>query len=193
MLMMLFIMNLPDSVIDTIPVFLARKFFQVSFGIPTAFIDISAEPILDTTATTDHDYSPDSTSEEFVSAEQHILGSLGSFRAKLYYRMDYQPKTHIEIIRHQTRVFLHGFVPSFTMLRSLASVSYSWLRAIYKEISDELFVVLNDLERASQEWELPYRVLCSTQEEYIARFTGRVVRNLFIGRVNVPVIRQRLS
>ena len=76
------------------------------------------------------------------------------------------------------------------MLRSLASVSYSWLQAISKEISHELFVVLNDLDRASQEWELPYRVLCSTQEEYIARFTGRVVRNLFFGRVNVPVVRR---
>ena len=182
-------MNLPDSVIDTIPTFLARKFFQVLFGIPTAFIDIYAEPISDTTATTDHDYSPDSANDEFVSAEQHILGCLGSFRAKLYHRMDYQPKTHIEIIRHRTRVFLHGFVPSFTMLRSLASVSYSWLQAISKEISHELFVVLNDLERASQQWELPYRALCSTQEEYIARFTGRVVRNLFFGRVNVPVVR----
>ena len=189
MLTLLLKTDLPDSVIDMIPTFLARKFFQVSFSIPTAFIDISAEPTPDTTATTDHDYTPDSTNDEFVSGEQYILGCLGSFRAKLYHRMDYQPKTRIEIIRHRARIFLHGFVPAFTMLRSLASASYGWLRAISKEISHEHFVVLNDLERASQEWELPYRVLCSTLEEYIARFTGRVARNLFFGRVNVPVIR----
>ena len=182
-------MILPDSVIDTIPTFLARKFFQVSFSIPTAFMDLSAEPVSDTTATTDHDYSPDSTNDEFASGEQHILGCLGSFRAKLYHRMDYQPKTRMAIIRHRTRVFLHGFVPAFTMLRSLAAVSYGWLQTISKEISHEFFVVLNDLERASREWQLPYRVLCSTQDEYIARFTGRVVRNLFVGRVNVPVVR----
>ena len=65
-------MDLPDSVIDMVPTFLARKFFQVSFSIPTAFINISAEPTPDTTAITDHDYSPDSTNDEFVSGEQHI-------------------------------------------------------------------------------------------------------------------------
>ena len=187
--MMLHQMDLPDTVTDMIRAFLARKFFQVSFSIPTAFINIAAEPTPDTTATTDNDYSPDSTNEEFASAEQYILGCLGSFRAKLYHRMDYQPKTHIEIIRYRTRIFLHGFIPAFDTLRSLASVSYTWLRAISKEISRERYVILNDLERASHEWELPYRVLCSTQDEYIARFTGRVVRNLFLGRVNVPAIR----
>ena len=179
--MMLHQMDLPDTVTDMIPAFLARKFFQVSFSIPTAFINIAAEPTPDTTATTDNDYSPDSTNEEFASAEQYILGCLGSFRAKLYHRMDY--------IRSRARIFLHGFIPAFDMLRSLASVSYTWLRAISKEISHEHYVILNDLERASHEWELPYRVLCSTQDEYIARFTGRVVRNLFLGRVNVPPIR----
>ena len=178
--MLLLKMDLPDSVIDMIPTFLARKFFQVSFSIPTAFIDISAEPTPDTTAITDHDYSPDSTNDEFVSGEQHILSCLRSYRAKMYHRMDYQPKTRLEIIRHRTRIYFHGFIPAFTTLRSLASVSYTWLRAISKEISQE---------RASQEWALPYRVLCSTQEEYIARFTGRVVRNLLSGRVNVPAIR----
>ena len=114
--MLLLKMDLPDSVIDMIPTFLARKFFQVSLSTPTAFIDISAEPTPDTTAITDHDYSPDSTNDEFVSGEQHILSCLGSYRAKMYRRMDYQPKTRVEIIRHRARIYFHGFIPAFTTL-----------------------------------------------------------------------------
>ena len=179
-------MDLPDSVVDAIPAFVARRYFQVSFSIPTAFIDIFAEPVADNTATTDHDYSPDSTNDEFVSGEEHITSCLVSFRAKV---ATWNPDTRLQITRHRTRVYFYGFAPSFTTLRSLASVSFTWLQAVYKEISKEHFVIFNDLERASQEGELPYRILCSTHDAYVARYTGRVVRNLFWGRVNVPAIR----
>ena len=71
---------------------------------------------------------------------------------------------------------------------SLAAVSRDWFQAFSNVVNGERCLITDDLEPASHEWALPYRVLRSTQDEYIARFTGRVVRNLQWGRVVIPEV-----
>ena len=115
-------MDLPESVLAAIPEFVARRFVQLSFSIPTAFIDILAEPVAENTAITDNEYSPDSTTDEFISGEEHIISCLVSFRAKV---TDWNPKTCLRITRHRTRVYSIGVAPSFTRLSTLESVSYA--------------------------------------------------------------------
>ena len=181
-------MDLPDSALDGIAEFLSRRFVQLSFSIPTAFLDILAEPVTDTAAVTDHEHSPDSATSEFMSGEDHIISSLVAFRARATTR---NPKMCIRIIRHRSQVHLTAFSHSFARVVSLAAVSRDWFQAFANVVSGERCLITDDLERASREWELPYRVLRSTQDEYIGRFTGRVVRNLQWGRVVIPQIDDR--
>ena len=178
-------MDLPNCGLAGAVEFLSRRFVHLAFHIPTAFLDILGESTTNNAATTDRESSPDSDAQEFLSGEDHIIGVLVSFRARVTVR---DPKACWRIIRHRNRVYFMGFSHSLARLATLAAVSREWLQTLFDEGSGEEYLIVADLERASREWGLPFRVLRSSQDGYVARFTGRTVSNLLRGRIVVPIL-----
>ena len=178
-------MALPDSLITGAADFLIHRLLEVSFSIAHAFTDVVAGPIAGPTAVTDYETSPDSDASQFISGEEFITASLFRFRSSILVTGP-RLTPHLQVLRYRARVFLHGSTISVPILVGLASVSRSWLFALANFTRDQVIVCFEDVEGASERWELPYRVLLSTPTEYLARFTGRVVQNLGRRRVTSP-------
>ena len=177
-------MTLPSCGLVGAVEFLARRFVHLAFHVPTAFLDILNEPHPNSGVTADRESSPDTDAQEFLTGEEYILGVLISYPARLNIG---DPRACLHIVRHRSRIYFLGFSHSVARLVTMAAVSRGWLQAVFDEVSGQEQIIVADLERASSEWGLPFRVLCNSPDEYVARFTGRVVRNLLRRRIVVPL------
>ena len=97
------------------------------------------------------------------------------------------PTMRPDLVRHHARAYFTGLMLCTTRIAALAAVSSSWFRSVLTELSDEWCLRTHYLEQVSRANRLPCEIIKCTEDEYIARYTGRVCRNLQWGRIVSPL------
>ena len=165
--------------------YIVRRYIQVSFSLPEASQSLSdSEQRNHQSAVASDEEFVDSATREFLFAEDYVVNSLVGLRAREWNRA---PQMQMSLVRRRNRAYLTGISHSFGRSACLAAVSQSWLRAMISEIAGYWCLIFEDLEEVSRANNFPYRVLHNTDDEYVARYTGRVCSSLQWGRGIHPV------
>ena len=178
-----FHMEIPDFVLAATVTYLARRFTQISFSIPYAFDAEPRDEPENHSAVTSSEDSTDSASQAFLFAD-YVVGCLIRLRAN---GLDRDPTMRLNLVRHSSRGYFTGYTLCLTRISTLAAASSSWLRIVLTELSDKWRLRMHYLEQVSRANRLPCKILRCTEDEYVARFTGRVCRSLQWGRVISPL------
>ena len=168
-------MDLPDAVVARTISCLARRYVQVCFSITDMIPNASDREHEDQSAVASDEESGDSATREFLFAEDYVVGCLVGLRVRVG-ALD--PSMQLRLIRHRTRAYFSGYVHCLGRVSSLASVSNTWMRAAISKVEGDWCLRLMYLEQVSRANYLPYRVVRDADDEYIARYTGKVCRSL---------------
>ena len=177
-------MEIPDFVVAATVTYLARRFIQISFSIPHAFDSEPSDEPENHAAVTSSEDSTDSASQVFLFAEDYVAGCLIRLRANA---LDRDPTMRLSLVRHRSHAYFTGYTLCFSRISTLAAVSSTWLRIMLTELSDEWCLRTHYLEKVSRANSFPVKIFRCTEDEYIARFTGRVCRSLQWRRVISPL------
>ena len=176
-------MEIPDFVVAATVGYLARRFTQISFSIPHAFDSEPTDEPDNHPAVTSSEDSTDSASQAFLFAEDFVVGCLIRLRASALHR---DPSMNLHLVRHRARAYFSGHTICLSRTSSLAAVSSLWLRVTTTELVGRWCLRTHYLEQVSRANRLPYKILRRTEDEYFARFTGRVRRSIQWGQAVSP-------
>ena len=73
-------------------------------------------------------------------------------------------------------------------LSKVASISKSWMSACLKQVVGKYNVSVAGLYEACVLWGLKSRTLCNSEDELLAKFSGRISRNLRWSKMIHPIV-----
>ena len=119
--------------------------------------------------------SIDSDNQQFRMAEDAVMANLAGYLRR---GRNLAPELDINLVRHKNTAFLHGQTHTVSVICKLASISRTWLSICCQQVTNKFTVSYFRLYEASILWGLRTRTICDSEDELIAKFFGRISRNL---------------
>ena len=169
-----------EEVVPEVVAFLIKRHFQLEFRVSHAFFRHSARDEAETSDYQDADGSSesgsiDSDNQQFRMAEDAVMANLAGYLRR---GRNLAPELDINLVRHKNTAFLHGQTHTVSVICKLASISRTWLSICCQQVTNKFTVSYFRLYEASILWGLRTRTICDSEDELIAKFSGRISRNL---------------
>ena len=103
------------------------------------------------------------------------------------------PELDINLVRSKNTAYLHGRMCATASISKLASVSKTWMQACCKLVTNKHNVSPAGLYEASVLWGLKTRTISNSDDELLAKFSGRISRNLRWNKIVHPLADRNVS
>ena len=169
-----------EEVVPEVVAFLIKRHFQLEFRVSHAFFRHSVRDEAETSDYQDSDGSSesgsiDSDNQQFRMAEDAVMANLAGYIRR---GRNLAPELDINLVRNKNTAYLHGQTYTVPVICKLASISRTWMSICCKQVTNKYTVSPFRLYEASILWGLRTRTICNSEDELIAKFSGRISRNL---------------
>ena len=184
-----------EEVVPEVVAFLTKRHIQLEFRVSHAFF---RHPVRDEAEASDYQ-SPDGSSEsgsidsenqQFLMAEDAVMANLAGYIRR---GRSLAPELEINLVRNKNTAYLHGQTCTIAVICKLASISRTWMSICCKQVTNKYTVSPFRLYEASVLWGLRTRTICNSEDELIAKFSGRISRNLRWCKVVHPLADHNVS
>ena len=177
-------MNSLDEITPLFVAFLYLRPFRLEFRVSHAFFRHPPAEDEDMTAQeSDSAESIDSQNQQFLLSEEAVMGNLAGQKWK---SRKLAPELGVSVARHRNTAYFEGLMYDISTISVLASVSKCWLSACDKHVIDRYNIVTFGLYEASVVWGLTVKTLRNSRDGLIAKFSGRICRNLRWCKIKHP-------
>ena len=169
-----------EEVVPEVVEFLTKRHFQLEFRVSHAFF---RHPAREEGEVSDYQSSEadsesgsiDSENQQFLMAEDAVMANLARYIRR---GRSLAPELEINLVRNKNTAYLHGWMYATSSISKLASVSRTWMQICWKQVTNKHNVSPTGLYEASVLWGLKTRTISNSEDELLAKFSGRISRNL---------------
>ena len=175
--------------------FFTKRHFQLEFRVSHAFF---RRPAREDGEVSDYQSSDadsesgsiDSENQQFLMAEDAVMANLACYIRR---GRNLAPELEINLVRNKNTAYLHGWMYATASISKLASVSKVWTQACWRQVTAKHNVSAAGLYEASVLWGLKTRTICNSEDELLAKFSGRISRNLRWNKMVHPIADRNTS
>ena len=120
-------------------------------------------------------------------AEDAVMANLAGYLRR---GRNLAPELDINLVRNNNTAYLHGWMYATASISKLASVSKRWMQACLRQVAGKYNPSASGLCEASVLWGLKTRTICNSEDELLAKFSGRISRDLRWNKMIHPIAHQ---
>ena len=184
-----------EEVVPEVVEYLTKRHFQLEFRVSHAFFRHPAreEAEVSDYASSDADSesgSIDSENQQFLMAEDAVMANLAGY---IRQGRSLAPELEIHLVRNKNTAYLNGWMYATASISKLASVSKAWMQICWKQVTNKHNMSPARLYEASVLWGLKTRAISNSEDELLAKFSGRISRNLRWNKMVHPLADRNAS